>query len=45
MNSKKEIILKIDYSSFDTISEFLALLEVAGIEIVSLSNDEYIVKL
>lgn len=42
---KKELILKIDFSSFETIEKFIDLLKDNNIDIKGIGRDEYLVKI
>ncbi|MDY3001860.1 MAG: hypothetical protein SOR73_09370 [Romboutsia timonensis] len=44
-NAKDELILKVDYSSLDTIDKFIELLKSNDVEIKAIGRDEYVVKL
>ena len=42
---KKEVILKIDFSSFETVDKFIDLLKDNNVEVKGIGRDEYLVKL
>lgn len=44
-NAKDELILKVDYSSLETIDKFIDLLKSNNVEVKALGRDEYVVKL
>ena len=43
--SKDELILRVDYSSLETIDKFIDLLKSNNVEVKALGRDEYLVKL
>ena len=44
-DTKNELILKVDYSSLETIDKFIDLLKSNNVEVKALGRDEYVVKL
>lgn len=44
-NTKDELILKVDYSSLETIDKFIDLLKSNNVEVKALGRDEYVIKL
>lgn len=42
---KKELILKIDFSSFETVDKFIDLLKNNNVEVKSIGRDEYSIKI
>ena len=44
-NTKDELILRVDYSSLDTIDKFIDLLKSNDVEVKALGRDEYVIKL
>lgn len=42
---KKELILKIDFSSFETVAKFIDLLKDNNIEVKGIGKNEYLVKI
>lgn len=42
---KKELILKIDFSSFETVDKFIDLLKANNIDVKGIGRDEYLVKI
>ena len=44
-NTKDELILKVDYSSLESIDKFIDLLKSNNVEVKALGRDEYVVKL
>ena len=44
-NTKDELILKIDYSSLESIDKFIDLLKSNDVEVKALGRDEYVIKL
>lgn len=44
-NTKDELILRVDYSSLDTIDKFIDLLKSNDVEVKALGRDEFVVKL
>ena len=44
-NTKDELILKVDYSSLETIDKFIDLLKSNNVEVKVLGRDEYVIKL
>lgn len=45
VNTKDELILKVDYSSLETIDKFIDLLKSHNVEVKALGRDEYVIKL
>ena len=45
VNTKDELILKVDYSSLETIDKFIDLLKSNNVEVKALGRDEYVIKL
>lgn len=45
VNTKDELILKVDYSSLETIDKFIDLLKSNGVEVKALGRDEYVIKI
>lgn len=43
--SKDELILKVDYSSLETIDKFIDLLKSHNVEIKAIGRDEFVVKI
>ena len=43
--NKKELLLKIDFSSFETVDKFIDLLKDNNIEIKEIGKDEYLVQI
>ena len=43
-NTKDELILRVDYSSLETIDKFIDLLKSNDVEVKVLGRDEYVVK-
>lgn len=43
--NKNELVLKVDFSSLETVDKFIDLLKVNNIEIKGIGRDEYLVKL
>ena len=44
-NTKDELILRVDYSSLDTIDKFIDLLKSNNVEVTAIGRDEYVIKL
>lgn len=44
-NTKDELILRVDYSSLESIDKFIDLLKSNDVEIKALGRDEYVIKL
>lgn len=44
-NDKDELILKVNYSSLETIDKFIDLLKSNNVEVKALGRDEYVIKL
>ena len=44
-NTKDELILKVDYSSLESIDKFIDLLKSHNVEVKAIGRDEYLVKL
>lgn len=44
-NAKDELILKVDYSSLETINKFIDLLKSHNVEVKAIGRDEYVVRL
>lgn len=44
-NTKDEIILRVDYSSLESIDKFIDLLKSNNVEVKALGRDEYVIKL
>lgn len=44
-NTKDELILKVDYSSLETIDKFIDLLKSNNVDVKAIGRDEYVVKL
>ena len=44
-NTKDELILKVDYSSLESIDKFIDLLKSNNVEVKVIGRDEYVVKL
>ena len=44
-STKDELILKVDYSSLETIDKFIDLLKSNNVEVKAIGRDEYVVKL
>ncbi|MDU2672660.1 MAG: hypothetical protein E7C49_11675 [Clostridium sp.] len=44
-STKDELILKVDYSSLETIDKFIDLLKSNNVEVKVLGRDEYVIKL
>ena len=44
-NAKDELILKVDYSSLESIDKFIDLIKSNNVEVKALGRDEYVVKL
>ena len=42
---KKELILKIDFSSFKTVDKFIDLLKNNNVEVKTIGRDEYLIKI
>lgn len=42
---KKELILKIDFSSFETVERFIDLLKDNNVEVKTIGRDEYLIKI
>lgn len=42
---KKELILKIDFSSFETVDKFIELLKNNNIEVEGIGRDEYLIQI
>ncbi len=42
-NTKDELILRVDYSSLDTIDKFIDLLKSNNVEVKAIGRDEYVV--
>ena len=42
---KKELILKIDFSSFETLEKFIDLLKGNNVEVKTIGIDEYLIKI
>ena len=45
VNTKDELILKVDYSSLETIDKFIDLLKSNNVEVKAIGRDEYVIKL
>ena len=45
VNTKDELILKVDFASFKSINKFIDLLKSNDVEIKAIGRDEYVVKL
>ena len=45
VNTKDELILKVDYSSLESIDKFIDLLKSNNVEVKALGRDEYVIKL
>lgn len=45
VNTKDELILKVDYSSLESIDKFIDLLKSNNVEVKALGRDEYVVRL
>lgn len=43
--SKDELILRVDYSSLESIDKFIELLKSNNVEVKALGRDEYVIKL
>lgn len=43
-SDKKELILKIDFSSFETVEKFIDLLKNNNVEVKGIGRDEYLIK-
>ena len=44
-NTKDELILRVDYSSLESIDKFIDLLKSNDVEVKALWRDEYVIKL
>ena len=44
-NTKDELILRVDYSSLESIDKFIDLLKSNDVEVKALGRDEYVIKL
>ncbi|MEN8075318.1 hypothetical protein ABFP60_00065 [Clostridioides difficile] len=44
-NTKDELILRVDYSSFESIDKFIDLLKSNNIEVKARGRDKYVIKL
>ena len=44
-DDKKELILKIDFSSFETVDKFIDFLKTNNIDVKGIGRDEYLVKI
>lgn len=42
---KKELILKIDFSSFETVDRFIDLLKNNNVEVKTIGRDEYLINI
>ena len=45
VNSKDELILKVDFASLETIDNLIDLLKSNDVEVKALGRDEYVIKL
>lgn len=45
VNTKDELILKVDYSSLESIDKFIDLLKSNNVEVKAIGRDEYVIKL
>ena len=45
VNTKDELILKVDFASFKSINKFIDLLKSHNVEVKALGRDEYVVRL
>ncbi|SCK04725.1 Uncharacterised protein [uncultured Clostridium sp.] len=44
-NTKDELILKVDYSSLESIDKFIDLLKSNNVDVKAIGRDEYVIKL
>lgn len=44
-NDKKELILKIDFSSFETVEKFIELLNDNNVNVKTIGRDEYLIQI
>lgn len=44
-SDKKELILKIDFSSFETVDKFIELLKTNNVEVKTIGIDEYLIQI